>query len=447
MPEVITKEEAVEFAQLAKKMQTVVEDNGKDSATHKSFMEKSAKDFKEFNEKSEELVKSHEALRKTAEEDSEKIKHLEMLYEKGLATPINKDQLKEESFEVLGNMMKGANYKEALLNPDFEAKASRVFADMAKKDYCDDQDNFGVKAMINMVNKYAVKADAGVLRSDIAEQGGFLCPPEVSRELNRLVVEAGPLRNFARIKTTSNKTYTEWIKTGIPRAARKGELRASGKSTSKYAEQQWDPMRMSNTIPMSNDQLMNSAIEMVSELLKDNAEAFAVLESEEYFNGDGVKGSHGWSNDVNVPIYNTKTNVLSMDDLRLAIGQLKRGYDPMFQFNRRTLAELMVLKDSNGRYLWTPPYGDAASGTPATIAGVRYSADFIENDDIDVADGFPILLADMSRFYQIVDRTDITLIRDIYTEAEEAAVKFIMHKYNFGKVKIHEAGLRIKKIA
>jgi len=446
MPEVITKEEAVEFAQLAKKMQTVVEKSGTDSVEYKALTEKSAKDFEDFVEKNEELVKEYELTKKTSEENAEKVKHLEMLFERGNAgSKADPEQAKLDAFEVYGNLLKG-DFAGAMAGDEFKAKATKVFSNMAKMDFTD-QEHLGVKSMMANIKTLGQKADAGVLRSDIGELGGYLMAPEISTELNKLIVEMGPVRSFARIKSTSAKTYTEWIRTGIPIAKRAGELRSGDKSASKYAEQQWNPLRMTNTIPISSDQLLFSPVDMVSELIQDNAQAFALLESQEFYNGDGVKGSQGFSNDGNVPEFETATSTLAMDDLRLMIGELKRGYNPLFMFNRRTLAQLMVLKDDYGRYLWNPPFGDAASGAPATIAGVRYSADFIEFPDIDVDNAFPILLADMSKFYQIVDRTDITMIRDQYTEAQEAAVNFTMHKWSYGKPKLHEAGIRLKKIS
>ena len=442
----MTKEEAKELTEIVKGMQAKAEEFGINSPEYKTYVENSDKKFTELGEKNEELVKEYELTKKTAEENAEKVKHLEMLFEKGnTGGAVDPEQAKKDAFEVFGMMLKG-DYTGAMEGEEFRAKAVKVFSNMAKQKYAEPE-NQAVKSMMTSISKLSVKADPGVLRSDIGELGGYLMSPEISTELNKLIIEMGPIRNFARIKNTSAKTYTEWLRVGIPIALRAGELRAGGESASKYAEQQWNPLRMTNTIPISADQLLFSAIDMVTELINDNAEAFALLEGQEFVDGDGVKGSQGFTTDPNVPEKDTATNTLEMDDLRLLIGDLKRGYNPLFMFNRRTLAYLMTLKDTTDRYLWNPPFGDAASGAPATIAGVRYSADFIEFDDVTVNNGFPILLADMSKFYQIVDRTDITMIRDQYTEAKEAAVNFTMHKWSYGKPKIHEAGVRLKKIA
>jgi HK97 family phage major capsid protein len=421
------------------------EENGFDSPKAKEYREKTDQVLAKFEEINAESVKQYEEQKKSVEEQKERIAHLEKLGSMGIDANISPEQAKEDSKEVLGMMLKG-DWVDSISRPDFEKKAQRVFETMAKQTY-PVQDKQSVKNMLNIVSQFRTKAATDILRSDIGELGGFLCPPEVSAELNKLIIERGPVRNFARVKKTNSKTYSEWVRVGIPVASRPGEGRAGDKSAPKYAEQSWNPIRMSNTIPMTAEQMLFSAVDMVSEIMQDNAEAFAVKESQEFFNGTGVKEGLGWSVDANVPEKETATTTLDFDDLRLLQGDLKRGYDPLYMFNRRTLAYLMTLKDSGGRYLWNPPYGDAAAGSPATINGVRYSADFIEFDDYDTSGGYPILLADMSRFYQIVDRSDITIIRDEYTEAQEATVNFTMHKYTFGKTKIQEAGVRLLRKA
>ena len=65
-------------------------------------------------------------------------------------------------------------------------------------------------------------------------------------------------------------------------------------------------------------------------------------------------------------------------------------------------------------------------------------------DDPDVTNGFPVLFADMMRFYQIVDSTTMEIIRDEYTRKKEGIVEFTMHRFCYSKPKIKEAGIRLK---
>lgn len=425
------------------KQRELAETVGTDSAAYKSYMEKTDEAMAKFEEKNAEFVKSYEAGKKEAKEMADRVKHLEGIISTGMGAGAGAEDLVKSSTELMGVLLQD-RYKEYIEDPSNQTKAAGIFNVMAKMDYTNSEDG---QKMASFLREYGTKASNDLIRSDIGEYGGFLCPPEYASELNRTMIEFSPVRQFARVKRTSSKVYREPIRLGIPQATRPGEAREGGSSGSNYGMNDFTPHRLTNTIGITYDELYFNAYDVANELMRDNADAFSVTEGQEFFNGDGVEKGKGWSVDANVPEYESATSTLSFDDIIKITGELKRGYDPMFMFNRKTLAYLRTLKDSGGRYLWNPAFGDAASGAPATINGFRYSADFIEFNDVDVADGFPILFADMPRFYQIVDRTDMTVIRDEYTQKKNGIVEFTMNKWCVGKPKIYEAGIRLKKIS
>lgn len=416
---------------------------GVDSAAYKSFMEKTEKTMEQFEAKNAEYVKEHENSKKEAEEMKDRVKQLEQVISSGVGAGAGAEDLVKSSTELMGVLMQD-RYKEYIENPDNQRKAAGIFNVMANMDFSNTEDG---QKMASFLREYGQKASNDLIRSDIGEYGGFLCPPEYSNELNKNMIEFSPIRQFARVKRTASKVYREPIRIGIPKATRAGEARSGGSSVSNYAMNDFTPHRLTNTIGITYDELYFNAYDVASELMRDNADAFSVTEGQEFFNGDGVEKGVGWSVDGKVPEYISATSTLTFDDFINISGQLKRGYDPMYLLNRKTLAYARTLKDSGGRYLWNPAFGDAASGAPATINGFRYSADFIEFDDFDVNDGFPVLFADMPRFYQIVDRTDMSIIRDEYTRKKEGIVEFTMNKWCVGKPKIYEAGIRLKKKA
>lgn len=433
-----------EIKQVTDKMREINEKQGTNNAEFKSLDEKTQKLFDSFEKMNTESNEKLAKAEKEALELKERIEHLEVLGAAGASAGISGEQAKEDSKAVMNAMLKGKMaYREFISQPGNEEKAGRVLTAMSKGVFYDTNE---IKEMSLLVKNYGEKASGDLLRSDIGELGGFLCPPEWSSELNKNIIEYGPLRSFARVKRTASKTYKEPIRVGIPRAERPGEAREGGISNPNYAMNQWDPVRMYNTSAVTHDELHFNAYDLAGELMRDNAEAFAVLEGQEFFNGNGVEKGLGWSVDPNVPEFTTNASgVADFDDFIKITGELKRGYNPIFMFNRRTLAQLRLLKDGSDRYLWNPAFGDAAGGAPATINGYRYSSDFIEFDDLDAGAGaFPILLADMIRFYQIVDRTDMTIIRDEFTRKKEGVVEFTWNKWSVGKPKIHEAGIRMK---
>jgi HK97 family phage major capsid protein len=114
-------------------------------------------------------------------------------------------------------------------------------------------------------------------------------------------------------------------------------------------------------------------------------------------------------------------------------GMLKTGYNPMFFFDRMTAAFLRSLKDTQNRYLWNELFGSAVKGLPAEINGYSYTNEFIDMDSNTVANGHPILFADMKEYYQITDRTDMILIRDEYTQATQAIINFNLMRWTTGQ--------------
>ena len=347
----------------------------------------------------------------------------------------------EETNEVMNALLK--NQWIPFINKDENfAKAQRVMNDIAKFEY---QFVEGAEKMNNVIHQ--LKSTPDLLRSDIGEFGGVLCAPEYSMEMNKNMIEYSPLRQYARVKQTGAKIYKEPSRIGIPVATRPGEARAGGKSVSNYIQDNYTPVRLTNTTPITSDELLFNNYNLANELMIDNSEAFAVKEAQEFFNGTGVEQGLGFTVDPNVPEYETLTTTLEFADLIRLSGELKSGYNPIFMFNRRVLAYLRLLEDGAGRFIWNGPFGDGAAGPAATINGIRYSSSFIEFDDADVAGGYPILFADMFRFYQIVDRTEMTVIRDEYTKKLEGEVEYTFNKWCFGKPKIKEAGIRMKRKA
>ena len=67
-------------------------------------------------------------------------------------------------------------------------------------------------------------------------------------------------------------------------------------------------------------------------------------------------------------------------------------------------------------------------------------------DNYSVANGNAVLFADMKNFYQITDRTDVIMIRDEYTGAAQALVKFTLMKWTFGIAVMKEAGVLYQRL-
>jgi len=419
---------------------------GTESAQYKSYMENADTKMAEFEKAQSESAKQFEETKAANEELTERVKHLEAVA--ASAGSSGEIDMKKATHEVMTAMVT-KNWTSFISDPRNEQKAAAVFDRIKSTTYgnLDGEGAAKLEKMKGLVAKYREKAEGDILRTDIGEYGGYLCPPEFSSELMKNIIEYGPVRKFCKVRTTGSKMFTQVIRTDIGAARRPGEAApASASGNSKFAKVNFTPYRANADFIISYEEIKSNAYNLVNEMMADLGEQFAVMDGQEFFNGDGVEKGMGFTVDNNVRKIETATTTLGFDDIIGLTGELKRGYDPMFMFNRKTLADLRLMKDGADRYIWNID-GNASAGAPATVAGYRYSSDFIEFDDITTDNGFPILFADMKRFYQIVDMIGDVLIRDDITMADEGLVKYTMMKFCYGKVLKPEAGVALKKKA
>jgi HK97 family phage major capsid protein len=111
------------------------------------------------------------------------------------------------------------------------------------------------------------------------------------------------------------------------------------------------------------------------------------------------------------------------------ISELEEGYlsNASFLMNRKTLSSIQGLKDNTGRFIWQQSLSDPLK---QTIFGVPV---VISSHMPDIEDNaLAIAIGDFNSGYKIVDRANITLVRDPYTE--KPYVKFYAVKRVGGDV-------------
>lgn len=284
--------------------------------------------------------------------------------------------------------------------------------------------------------------DLKIYRTDSAVDGGYLLPKVMDNELRRLIVENSPARRHCRVKTTNSKVVEIIVRNRLLRATRSGEAQLDVEDTSEYGTEQLTMHALDVTVPMTRDQLLGgSAFDIEREMNQDVSEAFAVREGLDFVRGNGVNEPEGFMIDDRVQTRSSAAaGVIDYTDLALLTGDLKRGQDPMFVFNRRMKAKLLATTDGEGRPIWTP---GSADGTPPMIWGYRYDADFIDMDNPDVAGNEPIIFGDFRRGYEIHDRTQTEVIRDDYTRKRNRIIEYTFYRYNDGKLILPDAFVKL----
>jgi HK97 family phage major capsid protein len=274
-----------------------------------------------------------------------------------------------------------------------------------------------------------------LLRTDSDVAGGFLVPSEMDNSITKLITEVSNIRSVARVRTIGAKSLEVPVRATIPAATFEGEAEAGDDSVSTYSSETLTAFRQTFTSPITMDMLMDSAFDMESEIMSDAAEAFAKGEGANFVNGDGHKKPKGFLQDTRVGGLTSSTNgAIDADDYILITGELKTGYDPVYVFNRRTLANLRTQKATDGNFLWQPGLNGVVANT---INGFPY---LIADDMPDIANGSKsVAFGDFMRGYTIVDRTGLTVVRDEFTSKKQGIIEFTMSRWLTGQVTLPES--------
>ena len=89
-------------------------------------------------------------------------------------------------------------------------------------------------------------------------------------------------------------------------------------------------------------------------------------------------------------------------------GRYEKGGETAFITSKQNLATIRSIKDSSGRYIWTP---GALIGKNDCIFGTPIYA----SSEMNTSNGDAVIYGNLRKGYQIVDRADIKIQRDPYS--------------------------------
>ena len=266
------------------------------------------------------------------------------------------------------------------------------------------------------------------------------------------VVLIDPIRSVANVININSNRLQGWRRTGIPTATHGNERTTPTASQSVWEEYEIPVNDLYTQTPISSDMLDDVPF-VEGEVTSDAGLCFAYTEGYDFVFGNGSGRSEGFMHNVDVDAtkfvasvaYNADvSNKIGADDVSKLFTTLKSPYraNAKFAFNSATLGVLLSLKTTTGQFLWMPTL---AGAPPDTI----YNKPFIlcesmESQGADSAGttGHPIACADWERFYRIVDRTGIQLLRDPYSAYP--LINFNFRKRVGGQILLPEAGKVLK---
>jgi HK97 family phage major capsid protein len=398
MPEEFTPNDAKEALDtIREKMKKY----GDESQDFKNALETTEKTLDAQEKKSEQIVKDLAAQEKAALDLKEQVDSLELELARQSSTP-------------------GVDWK--------ESDAYKTLTKWIRE---------GDKAIDADDHKTLDQMDQKTLRTDIDTGAGYLTMPEFDTAILRTIEEVSNVRAIARVRTTSKMILMIPVRTGIPTASYEGETVAGDDSESTYGSETLTAFRLTVTVPVTQDMLMDSSFDLEAEVNADVGEGMGVKEGYMHILGDGAKKPEGILTNPTV-LANVSTSstsgTLTAADLILMTGELKVGYNPMYGLNRKTLALIRTLEDSAGNPIFQMSLADKA---PNSINGEPY---MLLPDVPDVAaSAYSIIYGDFMRGYTITDRTGLQVIRDNITRKKQAIVELTFHKWNTGQVVMPEA--------
>lgn len=273
--------------------------------------------------------------------------------------------------------------------------------------------------------------------------GGFLAPVEYVREITKGIVEFSPIRQLARIRTTSAKAVQIPKRTGVTAATWVGETTTQTEATNPtYGLEELSTHELTGFLDVSNEDLEDSAFDLEGELAGEMAEAFGTAEGTAFVNGTGVVKPEGITVNTDVSATNGgHASLLTADGLIAILYDVKDAYARQSQWlmKRATIKLARQLKDGQNQYLWAPGLqGDQ----PSSLLG-RPIYESLDMATV-AANANPIVFGDIRRAYLILDRLQVSMLRDPYIKAANNTVRFYWRKRVGGQVVLPEAIRKLK---
>lgn len=303
-----------------------------------------------------------------------------------------------------------------------------------------ENDNIEQKAFFSVMRKGEARIDDMERKAlTVADDAtaGYLAPEQFGSELIKLLKEFNPIRQYARVVTIGAKEIKYPRRIGSPAAFWVGETEDRTHSEPAYAQISITPHELATFTDVSNQLLEDNAYNLEGELATEFAEAFAATEATAFLKGTGNANNQpvGLLTNGTIPVVTTgaasgfpasaPADVLIGMFHHLPTAHAQRG---VWMMNRNTLAEIRKWKDGNGNYLVVNPVSD---GMPTTLLG-RPIVECLDMNDIG-ANTTPIVFGDLQG-YRIIDRIQLSVLRDPYTLATKGQVRFLARKRVGGDV-------------
>jgi len=317
----------------------------------------------------------------------------------------NKINLLEQNIEKLRNTVDAVD---TVYAPEFETKSS--FGEFIRKGSSRD---LTVKSL-----------------NSSEEAGGVLLVPKLYQRIISEIAARSPMRQLASIETISTNALDIISEDGSFSGDWVSDTEERPETETPKLKRQRIFVHELYAQPKASQALLNdSAIQVESWLAERLRDCFVKAENEAFINGDGNKKPKGilsYAEDMDVLEIERNITASTLLDL---ISSLREEYlaNATFLMNRTTLSAIQKLTDNDGRFIWQQSLSDSFKqtifGIPVVVCANMPS--IAEN-------ALAIALGDFKVGYKIVDHSQISVMRDPYTD--KPFVKFYAVKRVGGDV-------------
>ena len=278
--------------------------------------------------------------------------------------------------------------------------------------------------------------------------GGFYAPTEYVADLIKSVTEISPIRSIARVRQTDKRGIEIPKRTGQFSASFVAETSTRSETTGyTTGMMSIDAHEMYGLVDISQAMLEDSAFNLESEMATEFAEQFAKLEGTSFVSGNGVGKPLGFT-DSTAGVASTNSGsgtALTANGILDLVYAIKSDYlgNARFVMNRTTFAKLLQLEDGEGQKIFHVGL-NLVNGAPSTIAGHPYT---LATDMPNIGGSAkPIAFGDFSKAYTIVDRVNLSVMRDPYSQATSGNIRYVARRRVGGTVVLAEA-IRLQNIS
>lgn len=278
-------------------------------------------------------------------------------------------------------------------------------------------------------------------------KGGYAVPVDFQNKVIEKMAEISPILGYCAVMTTSRDRVEMPKETGAPTIAWVGEKEGSGETQGDWGLgiEAIDVNKAKARIKIGTDLLDDSFFDIESFMIRKISFRFAAGIGQAIISGDGVKKPEGIL--VNAEVGEVKTGSATTlgsnpDKIIDLWGELPSYYDRgcYYFMNKKAMVAMRKFKDSaNGQYLWQP---SLVAGAPPTFNGVPIA--LMPDMPAIAQNNYPIVCADLTQGYQVVQRSGMTMLRNIYSDDDTDEVKFSFKQRLGGRVVNPDAIKRLK---